>query len=64
MVETIRDTRTEFGYNENVGKSYLIVKDQNKVKAIEIFKNSQIKITSQGLQHLGSVTGSKQFCKN
>lgn len=63
MVETIRDTRTEFGYNENVGKSYLIVKDQNKVKAIEIFKNSQINITS-GLQHLGSVTESKQFCKN
>ena len=63
MVETIRH-KDRVWLQRKCGKSYLIVKDQNKVKAIEIFKNSQIKITSQGLQHLGSVTGSKQFCKN
>ena len=54
----------KFGYNINAGKLYLIVKNQYKEKAIEIFKNSNIKITTEGHRHLGSVIGSKQFSES
>ena len=54
----------KFGYNVNPGKSYLIVKEQCKEKAIKLFENSRIKITTEGHGHLGSVIGSRQFSEN
>ena len=48
-------------YNVNAGKPYLIEKEIHKEKATEIFKNPQIKITTEGHRHLGSVFGRKQF---
>ena len=63
MKET-RRRRKKIGYNINAGKSYLIVKDKHKAKAIEIYKNTHIKITTEGKRPLGSVIGSKQFSEN
>ena len=54
----------KFGYNVNAKKSYLIVKEQYKDKAKVIFQDTNIKISTEGHQHLGSVTGSKQFSQN
>ena len=54
----------KFGYNVNAKKSYLIVKQQYKDKAKEIFEDTNIKISTEGHRHLGSVIGSKQFSKN
>ena len=58
------EERKKFGYNVNPGKSYLIVKEQCKEKAIKLFENSRIKITTEGHRHLGSVIGSRQFSEN
>ena len=63
MKETIRRRRKKIGCTINAGKSYLIVKDKYKDKAIEIYKNAHIKITREG-KPLGSVIGSKQFSEN
>ena len=54
----------KFGYNVNAKKSYLIVKEQYKDKAKEIFEDTNIKISTEGHQHLGSVIESKQFSES
>ena len=54
----------KFGYNVRAKKSYLIVKEQHKDKAKEIFEDTNIKISTEGHRHLGSVIGSKQFSEN
>ena len=54
----------KFGYNVNAKKSYLIVKEQYKGKEKEIFEDTNIKVSTEGHRHLGSVTGSKQFSEN
>ena len=53
-----------FGYNINAKKSYLIIKEQYKDKAKGIFEDTNIKISTEGHRHLGSVIGSKQFSEN
>ena len=52
------------GYYVNAKKSYLIVKEQHKDKAKEIFKDTNIKISTEGHRHPSSVIGSKQFIEN
>ena len=54
----------KIGYNVNAKKSYLIVKEQYKGKAKEIFEDTNIKISTEGHRYLGSVIGSKQFSEN
>jgi len=41
----------------------LIVKETFYQDAVEVFKNSEVKITSEGERHLGAVLGSEQFRK-
>ena len=48
----------------NSKKSYLIVKEQYNDKAKEIFDDANIKILTEGHQHLGTVIGSKRFSEN
>ena len=60
----IEEEGKKFGYNVNAKKSYLIVKEQYKDKAKEIFEDRNIKILTEGHRHLGSVIGSKQFSEN
>ena len=50
-----------FGYNVNAKRSHLIIKEQYKDKGTETFEDTNIKILTEDHQHLGSVTGSKQF---
>ena len=47
------------GYNPNATKSCLIVKEEMKDLATDIFKNTGITITTEG--HLGAVIGSPEF---
>ena len=54
----------KFGCNVRGKKSYLIVKEQHKDKAKEIFEDTNIKISTEGHRHLGSVIGRKQFSEN
>ena len=49
------------GYTLNATKSCLIVKDEMKDLATDIFKNTGIMITTEGQKHLGAVIGSPEF---
>ena len=60
----LEEEEKKIGYNLNAKKSYLIVKEQYKDKAKEIFGDTNIKISTEGRRHLGSVIGSKQFSEN
>ena len=52
----------KYGYDVNSGKSWLLIKDPCDIeKAIELFKNHDIKITSDGHRLLGAVIGSTCF---
>ena len=42
-------------------KSWLIVKEKQVQKAQSVFKDTNIKITTEGQQHLGAVIGSETF---
>ena len=60
----LEEERKKIGYNANTKKLYLIVKKQYKGKAKKIFEDTNIKISTEGHRHLGSVTGSKQLSEN
>ena len=49
------------GYFPNPSKSYLMVKEKHLENAIETFRGSKVKITSEGKKHLGTAIGSKDF---
>ena len=49
------------GYNPNAKKSCLIVKEEKKDQAMEIFKDTGIMITTEGQKHLRAVIGSPEF---
>ena len=51
----------KYGYFPKPEKSYLIVKDDHLLKANDIFKHSNVKITSTGQRHLGAVIGSLNY---
>ena len=49
-----------FGYYANASKTWLVTKESYLAKVREIFRDTQIKITSQGRPHLGSPLSSKE----
>ena len=49
------------GCNPNATKSCLIVKEEMKDLATDIFKDTGITITTEGQKHLGAVIGSPEF---
>ena len=51
----------KFGYFPEPKKSWLIVKSDCLDKAIHIFNNTNIQITTQGKWHLGAALGTSQF---
>ena len=51
----------KFGYLPEPKKPWLIVKLDCFDKAIHIFNNTNIQITTQGRRHLGAALGSSQF---
>ena len=53
---------SRYGYHVKPSKSWLILKDPQKLQAAEtMFKNSQIKITTSGKRHLGASLGTDGF---
>ena len=51
----------KFGYFPNSSKTRLLVKDQFKVEAENMFKDSGIQISVEGCTYLGGVIGSESF---
>ena len=55
------DVGQKYGYFSKPSKTILIVKPKYVSKAAEIFHNTNIKITSSGQKHFGSVIGSELY---
>ena len=53
--------RSEIGYFSEQTKSWLIVKSNCSDKAIHIFNDANIQITTQGRGHLRAVLSTSQF---
>ena len=51
----------KYGYFPKPEKSNLIVKDDHLLKANDIFKHSNVKITFNGQRQLGAVIGSLNY---
>ena len=50
-----------YGYFPKPSKTWLIVKEEKLEEAKRIFKDTGVKITSDGMRHLGAAIGSKTF---
>ena len=57
------DVGPKYGYFPKPSKTILIVKPKYQSKAVEVFNNTNIKITSFGERHLGPVIGSELYRK-
>ena len=51
----------KFGYYPEPSKSWLIVKEKAKQRSFVVFKDTAIKITTEGQHHLGAVIGSSKY---
>ena len=51
----------KFGYYPEESNSWLIVKEKAKQRAFTVFKDTAIKITTEGQRHLGAVIGSSEY---
>ena len=51
----------KFGYYPEASKSWLIVKEKAKQRAFTAFKDTAIKITTEGQRHLGAVIGFSKY---
>ena len=49
------------GYYPEPSKSWLIVKEKAKQRAFTVFKDTWIKIITEGQRHLGPVIGSYKY---
>ena len=59
--DSIRSTGPAFGYHANAFKSWLVVKEQYLSSARELFKDSDVNVTSRGRPYLGAPLGSDEF---
>ena len=53
----------KYGYFPLASKTILIVKEEQKEKALEIFDKTEVQITTTGERHMGAVVGSEEFKK-
>ena len=51
----------KFGYYPEASKSWLTVKEKAKQRAFTVFKNTAVKITTEGQRHLGAIIGSFKY---
>ena len=58
MWDIIKDLGPEYGYYQQVDKTWIIVKPKHLEEAQMIFKGTDIKITVEGRKHLGAAIGS------
>ena len=59
--DTLCQDGPEYGYFPLPRKTILIVKPEEKEKAIEIFSGTGVQITTDGERHMGAVIGSPEF---
>ena len=59
--EHLKKIGPKYGYHPQPVKSFLIVKEQYAQKARDLFKDTDIKVTSAGKGHLGAVIGSQKY---
>ena len=57
----LQQVRSLYGYFPKPSKSYLVVKEQCLENFIETFSGSAVKITTEGIKHLGAAIGSEDF---
>ena len=57
----VQELGPDFGYYVNTTKSWLIVKEEFKDTAKELFRDSKINITTSGRPYLGSPIGTSEF---
>ena len=62
--DTIVKIGPKFGYNPQPKKSILIVKPEQQEEAIKEFKETKVKISTEGEKHLGAAIGSEKFRKS
>ena len=56
--DTLCKLGPKFGYHPKPSKTWLIVKNEFKEKAVKVFEGTRVKITTTGMRHLGAVIGS------
>ena len=61
--DNLRSSGPDFGYHANASKTWLITKEAHLSQAMELFKDSEVNITSQGRPYLGAALGSEGFCE-
>ena len=59
--DVLCETGPKYGYVPLPKKTILIVKPEFKAQAEQIFKNTKVKITTEGERHMGAVIGSHEF---
>ena len=59
--ELLQQVDPLYGYSPKPSKSYLVVKEQYFENAIETFRGSEVKISTEGGKHLGAAIGSENF---
>ena len=52
-----------FRYNANASKTWLIVKKSVEAQARDLFSNTQINITSEGIPYLGAALGTQEYVR-
>ena len=50
-----------FGYHPNPSKTYLVVKEELKESATQVFADTGVNVTTEGKHHLGAAIGSHSF---
>ncbi|KAL5505646.1 hypothetical protein EMCRGX_G007111 [Ephydatia muelleri] len=50
-----------YGYFVNAVKTWLITKEETHTRALDIFKDTQIRITKEGKPHLGAALGTSSY---
>ena len=61
--ERLETIGPKYGYKTNARKTWLIVKVEKEKEARDLFKDTDIQITTEGKRHLGAAIGSKEFKK-
>ena len=59
--ELLQQVGPLYGYFPKPSKSYLVVKEQYLENAIETFRRSEVKTTTEGKKHLGAAVGIEDF---
>ncbi len=54
----------KFGYFPNGSKTWLVVKEAYFIEAVDIFRGTDVHITTEGRRHLGAALGTERYTTN